>query len=185
VRDRGLARTVRGDGQRVHKHKHVLDEAWSLEGLPLALMSVLMLRGAQTVAELRTRTERYLPGGRADDREVEAALEQLSAREPPFVELLSRRPGERESRWIHRLGDVAAPAGGLPDPAAGDHESSSGPQPRRQHSGDGASDTRVLARLDDVAARLDALTARFDDVTARLDALTVRFDALESDLGAG
>src|SRR5690349_10693372 len=39
LRDRGLARTVRGDGQRVHKHKHVVDEAWSVSGLPLALLS--------------------------------------------------------------------------------------------------------------------------------------------------
>jgi uncharacterized protein YceH (UPF0502 family) len=166
LRDRGLARTVRGDGQRVHKHKHVVDEAWSVSGLPLALLSVLMLRGAQTVAELRTRTERYLPGGRADDRDIEDALRVLAEREPPFVELLVRRPGEREARWIHRLGEVAEI-----------HESAA-EAPRRAPVERGAP-----AGHDD--ERIQALSARVDDLTARLDALIDRFDALVAELGAG
>src|SRR5688572_4436261 len=58
LREQGLARTVRGDGQRVHKHKHVLGEAIGVDRRALALLSVLMLRGAQTAAELRIRTER-------------------------------------------------------------------------------------------------------------------------------
>ena len=106
LRERGLARTVRGDGQRVHKHRHVLDEAWSLQGASLALVSVLMLRGAQTVAELRSRTERYAGVGASDD--VDATLRRLAEREPPLVQLLPRRAGEREARWIHLVGDVAA-----------------------------------------------------------------------------
>jgi uncharacterized protein YceH (UPF0502 family) len=166
LRDRGLARTVRGDGQRVHKHKHVVDEAWSVSGLPLALLSVLMLRGAQTVAELRTRTERYLPGGRADDRDIEDALRALSEREPPFVELLVRRPGEREARWIHRLGEVA------------ETYESAADAPRRAPVERGAH-----AGHDD--ERIQALSARVDDLAARLDALTDRFDTLVAELGAG
>lgn len=166
LRDRGLARTVRGDGQRVHKHKHVLDEAWSVSGLPLALLSVLMLRGAQTVAELRARTERYLPGGRADDREIEDALRGLSEREPPFVELLARRPGEREARWIHRLGEIA------------DTHDAPADEPR-------APAERSTARSGGVDERVQALSARVDELTARVDALTARFDALLSELGAG
>ena len=98
LRDRGLARTVRGDGQRVHKHRHVLDEAWSLHGASLAVLSVLMLRGAQAVAELRARTERYMAGATNDRSEdIEAALRGLAETEPPFVQLLPRRSGERES----------------------------------------------------------------------------------------
>ena len=106
LRDRGLARTVRGDGQRVHKHRHVLDEAWSLQGASLAVVSVLMLRGAQTVAELRSRTERYAGVSASDD--VDATLRRLAEREPPLVQLLPRRAGEREARWIHLVGEVAA-----------------------------------------------------------------------------
>ena len=159
LRDRGLARTVRGDGQRVHKHRHVLDEAWSLQGASLAVLSVLMLRGAQTVAELRARTERYAAGGPGDD--IDATLRRLAEREPPFVQLLPRRPGEREARWIHLVGEVAAQG------RAHDHETSSA-SPRR-------------ASID----RVDALEAQLAEVTARLDALTSRFDSLVSDLGEG
>jgi uncharacterized protein YceH (UPF0502 family) len=166
LRDRGLARTVRGDGQRVHKHKHVVDEAWSVSGLPLALLSVLMLRGAQTVAELRARTERYLPGGRADDREIEDSLRKLSEREPPFVELLVRRAGEREARWIHRLGEVAETYDAPAD------------APRR-------APVERSARSGGDDERVQALSARVDELTARLDELAARFDALVSDLGAG
>ena len=167
LRDRGLARTVRGDGQRVHKHRHIADEAWSLQGLPLALVSVLMLRGAQTVAELRTRTERYL-GAKSDDADVDAALHRLAERDPPFVQLLTRRLGEREARWIHLLGEVAptddAPAGA----------------PRARMA-----DRDARERAPDITDRVRVLETRVDEVTARLDALTARFDALVSDLGAG
>jgi uncharacterized protein len=160
LRDRGLARTVRGDGQRVHKHRHVLDEAWSLHGASLAVLSVLMLRGAQTVAELRARTERYLAGANSDRSEdIEAALRGLAETEPPFVQLLPRRAGEREARWIHLLGEVPPPAP--------EYEPSTG-SPRRA-----------------VNDRVDALEAQLADVTARLDALTARFETLVSDLGDG
>jgi uncharacterized protein YceH (UPF0502 family) len=159
LRDRGLARTVRGDGQRVHKHRHVLDEAWSLHGASLAVLSVLMLRGAQTVAELRARTERYLAGANSDRSEdIEAALRGLAETEPPFVQLLPRRAGEREARWIHLLGEVPPPS---------EYEPSTG-SPRRA-----------------VNDRVDALEAQLADVTARLDALTARFETLVSDLGDG
>jgi len=160
LRDRGLARTVRGDGQRVHKHRHVLDEAWALPAASLAVLSVLMLRGAQTVAELRTRTERYAAsaGGGID---VDATLRRLAEQDPPVVQLLPRRAGEREARWIHLLGDVPQSS------AAHEHDAGSG-APRRAAN-----------------ERVDALESQLAEVTARLDALTARFDALVADLGAG
>ena len=159
LRDRGLARTVRGDGQRVHKHRHVLDEAWSLPGASLAVLSVLMLRGAQTAAELRARTERYGVGSESDD--VETVLRRLAESDPPFVQLLPRRAGEREARWIHLLGEVP--------PAAPAHEHElTGGAPRRA-----------------VSDRVDELETQLADVTARLEALTARFEALVSELGEG
>ena len=167
LRDRGLARTVRGDGQRVHKHRHVADDAWLLQGISLALVSVLMLRGAQTVAELRTRTERYV-GGKSDESDVEAALQRLAERDPPFVQQLTRRAGERETRWVHLLGDVAV----------ADDGPATTPRPR-------TFERESRERAPDTTDRVQALEARLDDVTARLDALTARFDALVSDLGAG
>ena len=164
LRDRGLARTVRGDGQRVHKHRHIADEAWSLQGLSLALVSVLMLRGAQTVAELRTRTERYV-GGKSDDADVESALQRLADREPSFARQLPRRAGEREARWIHLLGEESVTEEAM----------ASAPRPRPVER-----ETRTAEAND----RVQALEARLDDVTARLDELSARFDALVADLGA-
>ncbi len=170
LRDRGLARTVRGDGQRVHKHRHVLDEAWSLQGASLAVVAVLMLRGAQTVAELRSRTERY--AGVNSDVDVDATLRRLAEREPPLVQLLPRRSGEREARWVHLIGDVAAQD--------------------RPYDGDGGTGAPRRASVDrprvggaEALERVEALEAQLADVTARLEALTARFDALVADLGAG
>jgi uncharacterized protein YceH (UPF0502 family) len=171
LRDRGLARTVRGDGQRVHKHRHVLDEAWSLQGASLAVLTVLMLRGAQTVAELRTRTERY--AGVSSNDDIDTTLRRLAEREPPLVELLPRRPGEREARWIHLVGEVAA----QDRPYDGDGGSGA---PRRASSDRGP---RVGAA--EALERVETLEAQLAQVTAKLEALTARFDALVDELGAG
>ncbi|HUP75881.1 MAG TPA: YceH family protein [Acidimicrobiales bacterium] len=170
LRDRGLARTVRGDGQRVHKHRHVLDEAWSLQGGSLGVMSVLMLRGAQTVAELRARTERYAGVGSSDD--VDAILRRLAERDPPFAQLLPRRAGEREARWIHLVGEVAA------QDRAYDESGTGG---TRRASVDRSARTGGA----EVLERVDALEAQIAEVNARLAALTERFETLASDLGAG
>jgi uncharacterized protein YceH (UPF0502 family) len=105
LREQGLARTVRGDGQRVHKHKHVLGDALDVDRSALALLSVLMLRGAQTSAELRARTERY--GVAFDGDGTERALQTLANRDGPLTRVLDRRPGEREARWVHLLGGEA------------------------------------------------------------------------------
>jgi uncharacterized protein len=103
LRERGLARTSRGEGSRVYKHAHSLREALGLGPGELALLSVLMLRGPQTVGELRTRTERQheFPSLAA----VDSVLEQLAERDPPLVEQLPRGPGQKEARWRHLLGE--------------------------------------------------------------------------------
>ena len=103
LRERGLARTSRGEGSRVYKHAHSLREALGVGPGELALLSVLMLRGPQTVGELRTRTERQheFPSLAA----VDSALEQLAEQDPPLVEHLPRGPGQKEARWRHLLGE--------------------------------------------------------------------------------
>jgi uncharacterized protein len=151
LRELGLARTVRGDGQRVHKHKHVAGEALHVERPSLALLSVLMLRGPQTVNELKTRTERHETG--LDHDGVDRALHKLAERDEPLVRLLPRRSGEREARWVHLLGGeaVAEEAASAPFSTA-----PRAAQPRAE-----------VARADEVAA----LRAQLDDLTRRFDAL--------------
>lgn len=122
LRDEGLARTspVRG---RVSKHEHTLDVQLDLAPPDQTVLGVLLLRGPQTVGEIRTRTERWVDF--ADLDAVQAVLERL-ANHPflPLVAELPREPGRRESRWMHLLGDpeavpptapTAAPAAATPD----------------------------------------------------------------------
>ncbi|HEY4348444.1 MAG TPA: YceH family protein [Gaiellaceae bacterium] len=97
---RGWTRLTSGPGSRVAKFRHLLDEALTVTQSQLALLAVLMLRGPQTVGELRTRSERLYAFASIDD--VEFALAELSHRE--LVECLPRRPGEREERWVQLLG---------------------------------------------------------------------------------
>jgi uncharacterized protein YceH (UPF0502 family) len=87
--------------RRAMKYRHTLDTALGLDESEIALLCVLMLRGPQTPGELRSRTERLRSFGGPD--EVDATLERLSGRE--LVERLGRRPGQREERYRHLLGE--------------------------------------------------------------------------------
>jgi uncharacterized protein YceH (UPF0502 family) len=113
LRRRGLARVVHSPSNRADKYRHVLDEVWGLTREELAVLAVLVLRGPQTVTELRTRTERY--PSLEDLGGVEGVLHRLRNRyDEPYVVRLDRRPGQREERWAHLLaGEVLD----LPEPA--------------------------------------------------------------------
>ena len=102
LRERGLARTTRGEGSRVYKHSHLLRDALGLGEPELAVLSVLMLRGPQTLGELRTRTERQ--HGFATLEELESVLGRLARRDDPLAGPVGRRPGQKEIRWGHLLG---------------------------------------------------------------------------------
>jgi len=97
LRDRGLARIVHSVHNRAAKYRHVLHEVHGLETPELALLCVLLLRGPQTVGELRARTERLAE--LADVSVVEAALEALASRDEPLVARLERQPGQKEARY--------------------------------------------------------------------------------------
>jgi hypothetical protein len=116
LRRRGLLRAMQPAGSRVTKYNHLLADALGLDARGLAVLGVLMLRGAQTPGELHARTARLASfDGIAD---VEATLDALAAREPePLVARLARRPGQKELRYAHRLGEAAPDA---PPAASGD-----------------------------------------------------------------
>jgi hypothetical protein len=102
LRDRGLARTVHGKGDRALKYRNVVVDILKVSPRQAALLAVLMLRGPQTLGELRSRTGRYVDFAELDD--VSAELAVLAAAEEPRTEQLERRPGEKESRYRHLLG---------------------------------------------------------------------------------
>jgi uncharacterized protein len=93
--------------RRSMKYRHTLDGALGLDDAELALLDVLMLRGAQTPGELKARTERLHRFGEMED--LDGALERLIERQ--LAARLERRPGQREERYRHLLGsedDAAA-----------------------------------------------------------------------------
>ena len=148
---RGWTRLASGPGSRVAKFRHLLAEALQLTPSQLALLCVLMLRGPQTAAELRTRSERLFPFASADD--VDAALAELAGR--GFVEQLPRRPGEREERWVQLIGASAASPG--PPPALGSPPAAEPAQPARDLE-------ERVARLERAVAELLERLAGGDDL---------------------
>ena len=107
LRQLGLVRAVRSPGSRSAKYKHALDDMLEIDGEQAALLAVLMLRGEQTAGELRLRTERYCDFPTVE--QVEAVLAGLQTRDEPLAIRLERRPGEKEPRYHHLLGDSEAP----------------------------------------------------------------------------
>jgi uncharacterized protein len=88
-------------GRSAVRYRHILDETLALDSRQCALLAVLLLRGPQTIGELRTRTERMAEFASLD--EVTHELEFLSGREEPLTANLGRRPGQKEERWASPL----------------------------------------------------------------------------------
>ncbi len=103
----GLVRFVHpSHGRSVIRYRQVLDERLALDETELALVAVLLLRGPQTVGELRIRTERMATFDGITG--VETELGRLLAQPEPLVARLPRRPGQKEERWMQLLTAVAA-----------------------------------------------------------------------------
>ena len=139
--NRDWVRLASGAGSRALKYRHLFDEALSLSDAEISLLAVLMLRGAQTVGELKQRSERLHRFESTAD--VVQVLDALARRE--LVEELERRPGQKEERWAHRLGGDARPEASVASaaPAADD-------------------------RLGEIERRLARLESMFEELDARL-----------------
>lgn len=102
---RADALVFRVHGSRSERYEHCLDRRWHLDTAgAAAVVATLLLRGAQTVAELRARTARLHPFETSE--QVEATLARLAAGEDALVRELPRQPGQRETRWIHLAGNA-------------------------------------------------------------------------------
>jgi hypothetical protein len=107
LRELGLLRTVHRTGERSDKHRHELEQALGISPGQVALLAVLLLRGPQTLAELRSRTERMHAFGSLD--EVDRELLAMAERDEPLVTLLPRQPGRKEARFGQLLAAAAGP----------------------------------------------------------------------------
>ena len=116
LRDKGLLLSITGAGSRVQKYAHRISERLNLGRPELAILCELMLRGPQTLGELRTRGERMHPFDDLD--QVQSVIDRL----PELIVKLERRPGEKESRFAHLLSG----------PPAVSHTEPETPAPHRQ-----------------------------------------------------
>lgn len=146
---KGLSRFVHPrSGRGVTKYRHVIDEALGIETPELALLSVLALRGPQSVGELRTRTERLHPF--EDNTDVEATLSSFTDREGrPLVRALDRESGQRDVRWIQLL---------CPEQGQDRANQLSAPSPRAA----AAADPGLRDEVDELRQELSVLRAEFE-----------------------
>ncbi len=154
LESQSLVRSV-GDS-RVTKFEHRLQDAFNFYRGEVAILCELLLRGPQTPGELRTRASRMHP---FDDLEaVHSALQKLTKREPPLVNMLSRQPGTKEARYAHLLGD-APPANPAMAP--------------KTVTGSEAND--AVACPTSKSDQIAALTAQVQDLRAQLTRLQEQF----------
>src|SRR5690606_14366036 len=129
LRQRGLTRTVHSTSNRAINYRHVLPEVLELDSAATAVLAVLILRGPQTVGELKSRTERQHAFDSAE--QVADVLAWLAARPTPLVRRLERQHGQKDARWVQLL----SPVSDGPSPA----------EPERGGAGRGPIDTSTMA----------------------------------------
>lgn len=101
LRDKNLVYLFYGSGSRAVKYKHMLPNVYDLESGGVAIVAALVLRGPQTIGELRERTGRLHEFGGLG--EVQEMLDELARRDEPLVIKLERQPGQKEARYAHLL----------------------------------------------------------------------------------
>jgi uncharacterized protein len=107
LQEKRLAGPASGADSRVTKYEHRLQEVFNFDRREIAIICVLLLRGAQTPGELRGRTERMYHFEALED--VVSTLDRLAHRDPPLVAMLPRQPGTKESRYMHLFFGEAPP----------------------------------------------------------------------------
>jgi uncharacterized protein YceH (UPF0502 family) len=109
LREKNLVYTFHGSTSRTVKYKHVLPNVLELEPPAVSVITLLLLRGPQTIGELRGRSERLYEF--KDLGEVQETLDELARRDEPLVVKLERQPGQKDARYAHLLsGEVDASA---------------------------------------------------------------------------
>jgi uncharacterized protein len=153
---RALVRAVYRSDSRAKRYRHLLAETLHLHAAEMAVLCVLMLRGPQTVGEIRTRAARLFEF--PDLARVEITLQALMTLAEPLVTELPRRPGQKEARFAHLLAGEPAvePSGPMTTTTS----------PTTTTPGDPAAPGRVDALEEDVAAlraEVAELRALFED----------------------
>jgi uncharacterized protein YceH (UPF0502 family) len=154
LREKNLVYLYYGSTSRAVKYKHMIPSVYEIEPPEVAIMAVLMLRGPQTLGEIRERTGRLFEFSGIG--EVNEKLDGLMTRDEPLVVKLERQPGQKEARYAHLLsGAVTA----------------SFPQ-REKSAGSESGDDRVATLQVEVAElrnELNAFRELFDEFRKQFD----------------
>jgi uncharacterized protein len=148
LREKGLLRMVHRSGERSEKHHQLLDSSLGLSTGQAALLAVLFLRGPQTPAELRARSERMHPFDTVT--QVQEMLDGLADRDDPLVARLDRQPGRKEARYGQLL--------------AGGGQVQAAPIPEQTDAPDGLTLTGLSREIDLLRAEVARLRAQVDDL---------------------
>jgi len=154
--DLELAGAADTNDSRARKYEHRLGEAFNFTRPEIAVLCVLLLRGAQTPGEIRGRADRLHHFEELSD--VQAALQKLMAREPALVKVLARQPGTKESRYIHLMSGDVEPAGAAEETVvarervSGSHDG---------HAGNGARISRLEGELAELKNEITELRQQF------------------------
>lgn len=144
---RSLVRAVQRSDSRVRRYRQIMAETMKLHAEETAVLCVLMLRGAQTAGEIRTRSARLFEF--RDVPHVEVTLQSLATLNDPLVVQLPRRPGQKEVRYAHLLAGEP-----VPEPDAPSHAAAPSPV-----SGAAVEDSGRMAALEEEVAALRAQMA--------------------------
>jgi uncharacterized protein YceH (UPF0502 family) len=160
---KSFATSKSGAGSRVSKYAHRLSnrlrDEYNFEPAELSVLCVLLLRGPQTVGEIRTRTSRM--HGFADMLELEKTLTRLAQRpDGPFLTRLERQPGQKEARYAPLFG--------------GENYAEATPVPTTEHGGTVVTDDS--ARISELELKVQALTHEVETLKQRLEDFIQQFE---------
>ena len=166
-------------GRSAVRYRHVLDETLGLDAPQLAVLAVLELRGPQTVAELRTRTERM-----AAIESVDHELGLLAQREEPLAVLVGRRPGQKEDRWVSLLAEERPRGAGPPaGPATEGAETAPGGAASGPRSTAPPAADALRADVGELRREVDAVRAELEALRGALEVLGSGLEDLRASLG--
>jgi uncharacterized protein len=158
LRQQSLVRAIQPADSRVTKFQHLLADKLELDAPELATLCVLLLRGPQTMAEIRTRTARLAEFRSGSD--LETAVKSLIARE--LAVELPRRAGQKETRFAHLL---SGPPADAPRAESTDEPPRATVEPPASQPGE-----RLIAlesTVENLQRELADLAARFDEFRAQ------------------
>jgi hypothetical protein len=180
LRSQHLIRVVLpSHGRSVKRYRQVLDEIYGLDAPRYALLAILLLRGPQTVGELRARSERMVDFPSVGD--VQEQLTVLAEHSEGLARLLPRRAGQKEDRWQQIL---ATPWNPETEPAVGDAFEVGGNSYARISQSEPSSSGVIPSPSDsDLQIEIDAVRSELDTLRDEVAHLREDLDALRQGLG--